>query len=69
MYEVSSFDHMNVEFDALPSKLIKIHNFKNFCCRFDIVERHVDEAPSKQVPPDIVKTHLVSDTIHNRKGK
>lgn len=57
----------NIEF--LLDKLKKIPTVKNSYCRFDIIKRHVDESPFEQVPPNIVKAHIMSDTTQERKIK
>lgn len=57
----------NIEF--LLSKLIKISIFKDSCCRFDIVKKHVNESPSEPIPRDRVKVYLVSAISQGRKDK
>ena len=57
----------NIEF--LLSKLIKIPTFKYSCCRFDIVEKYVNESPFKPTPLDIVEVYLVSVISQVRKNK
>jgi hypothetical protein len=53
----------------IMAQFMKSPTFKNFCCRLDIVERHVGKPPSKQVPPDLPKAHPVNDIFQDIKYK
>lgn len=43
--------------------------FKNFGCRFNIVEKYVDEPLFEPIPPDRVEVYLVSAIGQDRKDK